>query len=293
MLTTGSAETISGAVLHHVFMAKQVPAELESISLGLPRLDRHVKAASGSAEQVREALRQQTRGDALALQLLMLSEPDGRTVTSGELQAVDWLRLWVMGDDHAVAPSPLLIQLQGVLIYVGLQRVAIAGTTERMRAVTGATLEFFWLQSEVQRLEESIDGRWQELDEDTPAAFELSDSMLDRREVLQQRFRRMIEARALLARLTPAIACPVIYPPTLASQAAERLREKSRLTERLEQLREQLELFERVYELCGQRLSDFISSRKSHLLEWIIVVLLGFEVLLMMIDLLGTLTKTQ
>jgi len=45
--------------------------------------------------------------------------------------------------------------------------------------------------------------------------------------------------------------------------------------------------------LCAQRLSDFTSSRKSHHIEWIIVGLLAFEVLLLVIDLLGTLTDTQ
>lgn len=293
MLTAASAETISGAILRHVLLARQVPGELESIALNLPRLDRHVRAAWGTAEQVRDALQRETCDDAVSLQLLMVPDTDVRAVSSSDLNAVESLRLWVLEDASAAAPAPLLIQLQGVLICVGAQRIAVSGTVERMTAVTGACLEFFWLQREVQGLEQRIDERWQELDEDTSAAFEVLDSMLERRACLQERFQRMIAAKARVAKLAPLIECPVIYPPTLASQAAERLREKSRLSERLEHLREQLDVFERVYELCAQRLSDFTSSRKSHHIEWIIVVLLAFEVLLLVIDLLGTLTDTQ
>jgi len=224
--------------------------------------------------------------------LLTQAVPSAAAGNSTDLQMLDALRVWVQGDEPSAGPAPLLIQLQGVLICVGAQRIALAGAAERMVAVTGVTLEFFWLHLEVARLEQQIEERWPDLDEDAPAAFELSDAMLSRRERLQGRFQQMIAARALLARLTPRIQCPVIYPPTLASQAAERLREKSRLGERLEHLSDQLEVFERVYELCGQRLSDFISSRKSHMLEWVIVVLLTFELLLMVIELLGSLTQT-
>lgn len=293
MLTAASAETISGAILRHVLLARQVPGELESIALNLPRLDRHVRAAWGTAEQVRDALQRETCDGAVSLQLLMVPDTDGRAVSSSDLNALESLRLWVLEDASASAPAPLLIQLQGVLICVGAQRIAVSGTLERMTAVTGACLEFFWLQREVQGLEQRIDERWQELDEDTSAAFEVLDSMLERRACLQERFQRMIAARARVAKLAPLIECPVIYPPTLSSQAAERLREKSRLSERLEHLREQLEVFERVYEQCAQRLSDFTSSRRSQQIEWIIVALLAFEVVLLVIELLGTLTDTQ
>jgi hypothetical protein len=290
---TSFAESISGAVIRHVLLSRQIPDGFECLAMGSPRLQRSVLAGVGTVEEIQAALSRKEFSDGRTLQLLTLSES---VVDAGgplEPGRAELLRIWVSGDDGVVGHPPLLIQLQGVMICVGKDRIAMTGTTERMTAVTAATLEFFWLHAEVQRLEQQIEERWPELDEDTPGAFELSEAMLSSRERLQVRFQQMISAKALLARLAPFIECPVIYPPTLASQAAERLREKSRLGERLQHLREQLEVFERVYELCGQRLSDFISSRRSHLLEWIIIVLLSFELLLMVVDLLGTLTETQ
>ncbi|MEY3173426.1 MAG: hypothetical protein RLZZ436_1340 [Planctomycetota bacterium] len=287
------AEAISGAIIRHVLLAGRVPEGLEAIDLGSRRLERRVRAAWGSADELRKALRRAEISEGLTLQLLTLSEPIVGTEYSLDVSALEALRSWASGGGSAMDQPPLLIQLQGVLICVGSDRIGLAGASERIAAVEGATLEYFWLHAEVSGLEQRIDDRWCELDEDTAVAFELSVATLDRREQLRQRFQQMIAAKALLARLAPLIECPVIYPPTLSSQAAERLREKSRLGERLQHLREQLEVFERVYELCGQRMSDFISSRRSHLLEWIIVVLLSFELLLMVIDWLGTLTETQ
>lgn len=291
--TTSFTETISGAVIRQILLSRQIPEGFEGLALGLRKLQRSVLAGVGTIAEIQAALSRKEFSEGRTLQLLTLSEPVAEAGVLLEPGRAERLRIWVSGDDGVVDHAPLLIQLQGVTICVGAERIAITGATERMTAVTGATLDFFWLHSEVQQLERRIEERWPELEEDTPGAFELSDSMLSRRERLQVRFQQMISAKALLARLAPFIECPVIYPPTLASQAAERLREKSRLGERLQHLREQLEVFERVYELCGQRMSDFISSRRSHLLEWIIIVLLSFELLLMVLDLLGTLTETQ
>jgi uncharacterized Rmd1/YagE family protein len=69
----------------------------------------------------------------------------------------------------------------------------------------------------------------------------------------------------------------------------ERLRERTRLAERTEVLGGQLELFERVYELCGHRASEFTLSRKSLTLEWVIIILLAVQTLLAIIDLLSNL----
>ena len=94
--------------------------------------------------------------------------------------------------------------------------------------------------------------------------------------------------RAQLARLAPQIECPPVYPPTLVSQVGERLREKARLSERLQFVREQVDVFEKVYEMCGQRVSDFMSSRTAHTLEWVIIILLAAETILLIVDLLSS-----
>lgn len=226
--------------------------------------------------------------------LLLLTLPDAAPAADFSLNQphTETIRTWVAAGDSVDDGPCQLIQLQGVLMCVGSSRAAISGTPERIQAVTGSVLEHCWLQAQLLQLEQQLGARWHELEADTPAAFELTDTLLERRHELQKRFQQMIAAKALIARLAPVIDCPAAWPPTLTTQAAERLREKSRLSDRLQFLRDQLEVFERVYESCGQRISDYLSSRKSQTLEWIIIVLLAFETLLLVVDLLSSLSAT-
>lgn len=287
---TQISQTIPGSVIQIVVLGQRLPDGWESTAIG----------SRAFRELVRIGFRPQPGTESPTLPeesrtLLLLTLPDKTPNAdfSADQPAVESLRAWVRADDSSEESLPMLIQLQGVLICVGRDRIAISGSPDRMQSVTGAALEYFWLQSELQQMELRTAGRWSELEEDTPAAFEVIEPMLERRRQLQRRFQQMISEKARLARLAPLIECPPVWPPTLASQAAERLREKSRLPDRLQFLRDQLEVFERVYEMCGQRISDFISSRKSHTLEWIIVVLLAFETLLLAVDLLSTLSGTE
>ena len=282
---------IPGASLQAILLAAQLPAGWEPATFGSRLFRSCTSIGTASPERLAEQSAAVQTG---SHSLLLLTLPDTTPVADFSLSQphTEALRLWVAAADSPDDGPAQLIQLQGVLMCVGRSRVAISGTPDRIEAVVGSVVEHCWLQAQVQQLEQQIAGRWQELEQDTPAAFELNEAMLERRQLLQERFGRMIAAKALLARLAPLIDCPAAWPPTLTSQSAERLREKSRLSDRLQLLRDQLEVFERVYEPCGQRISDFLSSRKSHTLEWVIVVLLAFETLLLVVDLLSSLTET-
>ena len=72
----------------------------------------------------------------------------------------------------------------------------------------------------------------------------------------------------------------------LANQLADRLREKAHVEERGEAVAAQLEVFERIYEMNSQKIGDFAIARQSHALEWIIIVLLATEALLLLLDIL-------
>lgn len=290
--STDIITAIPGATLQAVLLAAQLPAGWQPAIWGSRLFRSCTSAGLASPERLAEP---SAAAQAGSHSLLLLTLPDTTPVADFSLSQphTDALRTWVAAAESPDDGPAQLIQLQGVLMFVGRSRVAISGTPDRIQAVVGSVVEHCWLQAQVQQLEQQIAGRWQELEQDTPAAFELNEAMLERRQQLQERFGRMIAAKALLARLAPLIDCPAAWPPTLATQAAERLREKSRLSDRLQLLREQLEVFERVYEPCGQRISDFLSSRKSHTLEWVIVVLLACETLLLVVDLLSSLTESN
>ena len=196
-------------------------------------------------------------------------------------------RSWVERGGPENERRCLPILLQGAQIFWSPGRTAVIAPSDRMVAVRGAIIEFCFFEAELRGIENEIGERWPQLETDTPLAFEFREQAVPRRKELMQRFQQVILMRSRLARMAPHIECPPIYPPTLASQVGERLREKSRLTDRLQFIREQIEVFERVYELCGQRASDFMSSRTSHTLEWVIILLLAAETILLVVDLLS------
>jgi len=184
--------------------------------------------------------------------------------------------------------SAMPVALQGAMIYWSPQRVAVIAPTDRLNAVRGAVVEFCYFEHQLRTMEEDIAARWPQLEIDTPLAFEFLEKAVSQKRELMRRFQDVIRMRAQLARLAPHIECPPVYPPTLVSQVGERLREKARLSERLQFVREQVEVFEKVYEMCGQRVSDFMSSRTSHTLEWVIIILLAAETILLIVDLLSS-----
>lgn len=179
-----------------------------------------------------------------------------------------------------------LVTLQGAHVVWAPGRVAVLARADRLDAVRKAAIEAAYYDAELRNLERELGGLWPDLEADTPLAFEFGERSVRGRRQLAERFRRVLALRARLARITPHVLCPHVHPPTLASQVGERLRERARMAHRVESLGGQIEVFERVYEACGQRASDFMLARTGHTLEWVIILLLFTQTILVGIELL-------
>lgn len=194
-------------------------------------------------------------------------------------------RYWVDSVLTPGQPSQLLT-LQGVQIFWSPRRIACLAAAERLDMVLKAVLEPTCYESELRTLESTLAGVWSQLECDLPLAFEFNERSVPRRKQLQQRFQQVLMWRSRLARISPLVHCPYVYPPTLASQIGERIRERSRMESRYEFLDEQIEVFEQVYEMCGDRASNYMLTRSGNLLEWIIIVLLCAQLLLSAFEIL-------
>jgi hypothetical protein len=197
-------------------------------------------------------------------------------------------RTWLDADADPVEPPSLTITLHGAQVLWRRRRAAVVAPSERLKAASLAVLEFTFHEGQVASIEQSIAARWPELEADAPLAFDFREPMVRRRESLAERFREAVTLRGRYARLLPLVHRPPVYPPTLASQISERLRERSRLAERLEFCDEQLDVFENVYGMCGERASEFFLARKGHTLEWIIIVFLAFQTVLLLLERIAT-----
>lgn len=220
-----------------------------------------------------------------SLELLMLPAAD-----RDDAALLERARAWVDGDS-GTAQKCLLISLQGAQILWSPGRAAVLAPAERLPAVQPALIEFSQHEAALRDIEREVEAGWPDLEADSPLAFDFQEKALGRREELARRFQRVIGLRARLARLTPQVHRPLIHPPTLASQVSERLRERTRLIDRLELIGGQIEVFEHVYEMCSQRTSDYMHSRKGHTLEMIIIAILVASFILQIVDLLSTLSQ--
>jgi len=135
-------------------------------------------------------------------------------------------------------------------------------------------------ERELRSIERAMEESWPALESDSALAFEFDEASVGRRAQLRERLHRVLVLRARLARIAPYLLSPLAHPPTLASQVAERLRERLRMPTRHEAAAVQLDVFRDAYDMCGQRASDYMLARTGHRLEWVIIVLLAAQLLL-------------
>src|SRR5262249_28130901 len=142
-------------------------------------------------------------------------------------------------------------------------RAAILAPPDRLEALLLAVVEFSFYERELGKLERAVARSWLDLEADTPLAFEVTAGGLDRVEEVGRRVQQALAARARHARLAPRLYRPGAHLSSLANQLGERLREHARVEDRLEHLAGQLEVFDRVYEMSSQRISEFRTARQE------------------------------
>jgi hypothetical protein len=181
-----------------------------------------------------------------------------------------------------------LLTLQGAQILWRPSQMIVFAPPERMQSICHAIVEASFYEFELRSIEKALDAAWDNVQADSPLAFEFNERAIARREELSTRFQSVLSLRTRFARLAPQVLVPHIYPPTLASQIAERLRERTRMPERLELVEGKLETQERIYEMCSQRVSEFMVARTGHHLEWAIIILLLAQTILIVIEYLSS-----
>jgi len=213
--------------------------------------------------------------------LTMLTIPSDKPQEESTLAALrDWVDEEATGEESAC----MTLTFQAVLVFWSPKRIAVIADAQRLGVVRASLIETTVCVSELLAIEQDLAVRWPELEADTPLAFNYNAEAIPRQRELSQRFENTYRLRSQLARVSPLLQMPHVYPPTLASQIGERLRERLRVIERVEFVSDQLEVFEEIYEMCGQRMNDFRHARSGNTLEWIIILLLVAEVFLTVFD---------
>lgn len=223
--------------------------------------------------------------DSLTLLLVTTGEPSGFEEVDADPVAAAVIG-WVNAEAEPM--PPIVIPLYGILVVWTPRRAALVADVVRMPVVRDAALSFSRRQAELVRIEREAESLLGTTGDDCRFGFSFSANDLAHVERLAARHRRAVIAQIALANISSEIRRPPPHPPTLAGQVGERLRDRLRLTERLESAEGKLEIAEQVYTSCGQRSSEFLIGRRQMALEWIIILLLAAETLLLVVDLLSS-----
>ncbi len=264
-----------GAVLQRIAFTDKPLAGQEVLLSFLPPINQNAVILA------KDAASNESQKEVVTL-LVIPTSPSATDVQSQRSpnESLGQVQHWVEASEVSKASTAQWMTFQGTQICWTPQRCAILGAPERLESLRLAVVEVYYYESELRRIERALGECWPAMETDIPLAFEFHENSLGKQKSLQQRFQQVAMLRARLARLGPFVYSPHLHPPTLASQIAERFRERTRMMHRHEFLGEQLEVFEHVYEMCGQRSSDFKLARTGHMLEWTIILLLVAQLLL-------------
>ena len=221
-----------------------------------------------------------TTHEAAQVTAIMMIPHDGPLTDDLFLRARHWVEV-TEGPAEIIVHT---ISLQHATILWQPRRAVIIAGAAQLEKLVVAVARFSVQELELQALESWIADNWQQLATDSPSAFEVDSATVARRTELSKQFQQTINWRARWARLVPDAHQPPIYPPTLASQISERLRERTRLADRVDFVGTQLDVFDRVYDQCAQRVSEFVVAQRGHHLEWVIIILLSFQTVLLLLE---------
>jgi hypothetical protein len=188
--------------------------------------------------------------------------------------------------ENSTAPGagrPTLVRYRGVELMWRPGNVTLQCDRTQEDALVAGLVQFAFYELELRRIEDEIACTWAELDEDRPLAFEATPADLQRSQTIRGRMDRLLRRRMRHARIEPHLFAPDEDLPAAGHKLGEALRETMRAEARLETVDGQLEVFEHVYEMASQRLGEFRASHNEHVLEWVIIVLLAAETLLMLV----------
>jgi hypothetical protein len=163
-------------------------------------------------------------------------------------------------------------------------RAVMFGSAERHDDTLAALAAFAFFEGQVRALETALQQRWPAARQDVALTHRATPAMLAE----WPRVGASTEWAALSRMMFVALDTFLDVPPEGLSARARRilieLANMTRMTDRLRAIDDQVEVFEDLYELANDRLSEFSYYRGEYKLEvWIIVILVA-EVALLLVE---------
>ena len=234
--------------------------------------------------------------EAIELDRLMTLEPrhplptDGFAcllVPSGAATPVELQRrteAW-MNDSRLSAEFPLVdlvAQSDRVLWRPG--RAVVIGSPRRLDDLLAGLTDFSYYEAELRKLEQELEADWATAEADVPLTHSVNAEAAQRRSHVDQMTRRTALRRIRFARLSPRLEKASLSLPGPIRRLVSDLAQQAEIVDRLRSLDDRLEVFEDLYELANDRLSEFCSFQREYRLEAWILAVLFVEVAIMLFE---------
>jgi hypothetical protein len=220
--------------------------------------------------------------------ILLKDSPTSADPNSDALLHITLLPLTAISQPSAPTPSAPLtcIKYRGVELTWRPGHATLQCDPDQADLLLPALVEFAHYERVLRRIEAEIASAWPEIEQDKRLAFEVTPADLKRTTIVGGRVNRAFQQRIRFARIEPHLYQPDASSPSAAQKLGEELRDKTRIESRLETVDAQIEVFEHIYEMASQRIGESRAAHDEHFLEWIIIILLAFEALLLFIPML-------
>ena len=188
---------------------------------------------------------------------------------------------WMSPPDRPDAAPTVEIVMRSDRILWRPGRSLMQGAPDRMDEVLLALADFSFYELELRRLEDEISADRETVEKDAPltTADMTSGSLASLRHAADMAS-NMTRRRLRFARLEPRIEHPSATLPPAARRLGSELLTQTEVLDRIEAVDDRLEVYEDLYELANDRLSEYRYWRSEALLEIGIVVILLVEVVL-------------
>ena len=206
---------------------------------------------------------------------------------AGSVTPFEWQQRaeeWMHGPAAGGSPPTidLLVRSERVLWRPG--QAVIVGVAERCDELLPGLVQFAFYEQELRKLEQGLDADWDTAEADIPLTHSIGREALERRDHVDAMTRRTSVRRMQLARLESCLEKPSIALASPARRLAGELAVQAEVLERLHWADDKLEVYEDLYELANDRLSEFNYFAREYRLEFWIIILLLAEVVLMLVE---------
>ncbi len=215
-------------------------------------------------------------------QLALVMMPSGAGTPYEWQQKVE---AWISGPPGGMQGQLLDVTLRSERVVWRPGQAIIIGAGENAHELLQGVLHFAFHEGELRKLEREIAAQWPVAESDIELTHGVGFGQLSRRKHVNAMTHATTLRRMRFARLEPHLEKASAQLPGAARRLVSELTLQAETSDRLGYLDDRLEVYEDLYELANDRLSEFSYFHKEFWLEILIVFLLIAEVVIMLMEL--------